>query len=88
MVDAAATRLWPFGEWVTAHVADASVPFPDASFDGVVTWIMLHHTLEWEKALAEAVRVVRPAGEVVGYDLLSTAPRCGCCTRPSERASA
>ena len=35
---------------------------------------MLHHTVEWEKALAEAVRVVRPGGEVVGYDLLSTAP--------------
>ena len=50
------------------------MPFPDGSFDGVVSWIMLHHTLEWEKALAEAVRVLRPGGEVVGYDLLSTAP--------------
>ena len=35
---------------------------------------MLHHTIEWEKALAEAVRVVRPGGHVVGYDLLSTTP--------------
>ena len=35
---------------------------------------MLHHTIEWEKALAEAVRVTRPGGEVVGYDLLNTAP--------------
>ena len=75
MVDAATVRLRPFGERVPVRVADAtSLPFPDGSFDGVVSWIMLHHTLEWEKALAGAVRVVRPGGEVVGYDLLSTAP--------------
>ena len=75
MVAAAAVRLRPFGERATVRVADAtSLPFPDGSFDGVVSWIMLHHTLEWEKALAEAARVVRPGGEVVGYDLLSSAP--------------
>ena len=75
MVDAAAARLRTFGERATVQVADATtLPFPDASFDGVVSWIMLHHTVEWENALAEAVRVVRPGGEVVGYDLLSTAP--------------
>ncbi len=75
MVDAASARLWPFGGRATVQVADAtSLPFPDASFDAVVSWIMLNHTVEWEKALAEAVRVARPGGEVVGYDLLSTAP--------------
>jgi ubiquinone/menaquinone biosynthesis C-methylase UbiE len=75
MVDAASARLRPFGGRATVQVADAtSLPFPEASFDAVVSWIMLHHTVEWEKALAEAVRVVRPGGEVVGYDLLSTAP--------------
>jgi ubiquinone/menaquinone biosynthesis C-methylase UbiE len=75
MVDAASARLRPFGGRATVQVADAtSLPFPEASFDAVVSWIMLHHTVEWEKALAEAVRVVRPGREVVGYDLLSTAP--------------
>ena len=75
MVDAAAARLLPFGERVKVQVADATaLPFPDASFDGVVSWIMLHHTVEWERAVAEAVRVVGAGGEVVGYDLLSTAP--------------
>lgn len=75
MVDAASARLGRHGERVTVQVADATaLPFPDGSFDAVVSWIMLHHTLEWEKALAETVRVVRPGGEVVGYDLLSTAP--------------
>jgi ubiquinone/menaquinone biosynthesis C-methylase UbiE len=51
-----------------------SLPFLDGSFDAVVSWMMLHHTVEWEKALAEVVRVVRPGGDVVGYDLLSTPP--------------
>lgn len=75
MVDAATDRLRPFGARATVQVVDAtSLPFPDASFDAVVSWIMLHHTVEWERALAEAVRVVRPGGDVVGYDLLSTAP--------------
>ena len=49
-------------------------PSPTKSFDTVLSWIMLHHTVEWEKALAESVRVLRPGGHVVGYDLLSTAP--------------
>lgn len=75
MVDAASRRLRPYGERVTVRQADATaLPWSGGSFDAVVSWIMLHHTLEWEKALAEAVRVVRPGGVVVGYDLLSTAP--------------
>jgi len=60
---------------VTARRADATaLPFPDSSFDMVLSWIMLHHTLKWEQAMAEAVRVARPGGHVVGYDLLSAAP--------------
>src|SRR5438309_8135478 len=75
MVDAAAARLAEFGDRVTMRQADATaLPFPDESFDAVLSWVMLHHTVEWEKALAEAVRVLRPGGHVVGYDLLSTAP--------------
>jgi ubiquinone/menaquinone biosynthesis C-methylase UbiE len=73
MVEAARARLDPIGDRVTVRQADAtSSPFPDASFDAAVSWIMLHHTLEWEKALAEAVRVVRPGGTVVGYDLVAS----------------
>ena len=36
----------------------------------VLSWVMLHHTVEWERALAEAIRVLRPSGQLVGYDLL------------------
>jgi ubiquinone/menaquinone biosynthesis C-methylase UbiE len=75
MVGAAEKRLAPFAERTTARQADATaLPFRDNSFNFVLSWIMLHHTIEWEKALAEAVRVTRPGGEVVGYDLLNTAP--------------
>jgi ubiquinone/menaquinone biosynthesis C-methylase UbiE len=75
MVAAAERRLVPYAERSTARQADATaLPFDDDTFDAVLSWIMLHHTIEWEKALAEAVRVVRPGGHVVAYDLLSTAP--------------
>jgi ubiquinone/menaquinone biosynthesis C-methylase UbiE len=75
MVSAAQQRLAPFSDQTSTRQADATgLPFDDDSFDFVLSWIMLHHTVEWEKALAEAVRVTRPGGYVVGYDLLSTAP--------------
>ena len=75
MVAAASARLSPFGDRVTARQADATaLPFPDGAFDVVLSWVMLHHTVEWEKALAEAMRVLRPGGHLVGYDLLSTPP--------------
>lgn len=75
MVDAAAGRLARFGDRATVRQADATaLPFPDGSFDVVLSWVMLHHTLDWEAALSELVRVLRPGGHLVGYDLLSTAP--------------
>jgi len=75
MVEAISSRLARFGDRATARPADATaLPFPDGSFDAVLSWVMLHHTVEWEKALGELVRVLRPGGHVVGYDLLSTPP--------------
>jgi SAM-dependent methyltransferase len=35
---------------------------------------MLHHVAGWPRAVAEAVRVLRPGGRLVGYDVLDTAP--------------
>jgi ubiquinone/menaquinone biosynthesis C-methylase UbiE len=75
MVASIAARLAPFGDRAVARQADATaLPFADGTFDTVLGWIMLHHTVEWEKALDEALRVVRPGGHVIGYDLLSSAP--------------
>jgi len=67
--------LRSFGDRVDVREADATaLPFPDASFDAVVTLIMLHHVIDWERALAESVRVLRPGGLVVGYDLVRSVP--------------
>jgi ubiquinone/menaquinone biosynthesis C-methylase UbiE len=71
MVKVAERRLSEFGPRTEVRQADATaLPFPDASFDAVLSFIMLHHVVQWEQALAEATRVLRPVGRLVGYDLL------------------
>src|ERR687892_790357 len=75
MVEAARDRLRDFGDRVDVKQADAAqLPFPDESFDMVLSFIMLHHVIDWEKALAEAVRVLRPGGRLLGFDLLASRP--------------
>lgn len=75
MVAAAGDRLAPFGDRVEVQRADScALPFEDASFDAVLSWLMLHHTIQWESALAEAFRVLRPGGWLVAYDVLSNRP--------------
>ena len=45
--------------------ADAEhLPFPDASFDVVYSWGVLHHTPDSDRAIAEAQRVLRPGGRL------------------------
>jgi ubiquinone/menaquinone biosynthesis C-methylase UbiE len=71
MVDAARERLAPFGDRAEVRRADATdLPFPDAAFDTALSFIMLHHVINWEQALGELVRVLRPGGRLIGYDLL------------------
>src|SRR5205807_10382353 len=68
-------RLHRFGDRVQVQEADATqLPFADASFDGVVNFIMLHHVIAWQDALAEAARVLRPGGVLAGYDLMRSGP--------------
>jgi len=75
MVEDAGKRLRVYGDRVETSRADATaLPFEHDSFDMVVSFIMLHHTMEWERALAEVARVLRPGGKLVGYDLLRRPP--------------
>ncbi len=71
MLEAAERRLAHFGDRIELREADATdLPFDDGSFDVVVSFIMLHHVIEWEAALGEIARVLRPGGLFAGYDLV------------------
>lgn len=61
------TRLEHYG--FTPHIihADAeALPLPDASFDLVYSWGVLHHTADPRAAVREIRRVLRPGGTFVG----------------------
>ncbi len=75
MIEVAERELSAFGSRAEARVIDATgLPYDDGTFDTVCSWLMLHHTIEWESVVADAVRVLRPGGRFVGYDLDDTAP--------------
>ena len=61
---------------VTVEVGDSTrVPFPDASFDSVATFTMLHHlptAADQYATLGEAFRLLRPGGVLVGSDSLAS----------------
>ena len=72
MVKAARARLSGEGR-VAVSVGDVTdLPFEDATFEVVVSFLMLHHVIDWREALHEATRVLRPGGAIVGYDLAKT----------------
>jgi len=52
-----------------------ALPFPEGSFDGVVSTLSLHHWPDPARGLAEIHRVLKPGGEAWIYDLAHGAPR-------------
>jgi ubiquinone/menaquinone biosynthesis C-methylase UbiE len=75
---AAADRLaarYPDGN-VTVDTGDATqLPYDDESFDSVGSFTMLHHVTTADaqyRILAEALRVLRPGGTLLGSDSLAS----------------
>ncbi|MDX6373428.1 MAG: hypothetical protein QOD98_2416 [Nocardioidaceae bacterium] len=69
MVGAARQRLRGHPQVTVAEADVTDLPFDDGRFDVVASYLMLHHVIEWRRALAEAFRVLKPGGIFVGYDL-------------------
>ncbi len=75
MVGVARQTVAHFGDRAIVEQADAAaLPFEAGRFDFALSAAMLHHVGGWEKALGEIMRVLRPGGRLIGYDLLDTAP--------------
>lgn len=69
MIDVATRRVAEFGDRARAVTGDVgALPFPDRSFDLVVTSLSLHHWPDVPAAAAEIARVLRPDGHVGVYD--------------------
>lgn len=66
MVERARRRLARFGSRVEVRVGDAcELPLDDAAADAVVDFAVIHHVPVWRDAVTEAVRVLRPGGQLV-----------------------
>lgn len=52
----------PFASVENVIADAASLPFADASFDGVIAMHMLYHVADQTKAIAEMARVLKPGG--------------------------
>lgn len=71
MIDAARQACDDSGcDQVTFAVADVTaLPFPDATFDLIVSTMSLHHWTAPQAAVRELRRVLRPTGQVWIYDV-------------------
>ena len=72
MVHAARTRLAAYPRVNVEKVDVTALPFGSGSFDMVTCYLMLHHVVDWEDALVEVSRVLKPGGTFIGYDLTDT----------------
>lgn len=71
MIALACQRVARLGERARVYVGDAEhIAEPDASFDVIVEYGILHHIPNWRGALAEIARVLKPGGVFYFEDLL------------------
>jgi ubiquinone/menaquinone biosynthesis C-methylase UbiE len=65
-IDITRKRFNLYGYMLGSQVADAeNLPYSDNIFDVVYSFGVLHHTPDTEKALHEAVRVLKPGGRLI-----------------------
>ena len=64
MLEQARRRLGADADLRVADLAEP-LPYPDNSFDDVVASLVLHYLRDWEPALAEVRRVLRPGGRLI-----------------------
>lgn len=73
MVSATRARF-PDAKWLKVQSADASqLPFDTDDFDIVFNFAVFHHIPDWQKALKEVNRVLKPGGFFVIEDLYRNA---------------
>lgn len=72
MVRAASLQLRDLSNVWVDRADVTGLPYESATFDVVTSYLMLHHVIDWEEALAEVARVLRPGGAFIGYDLTDT----------------
>jgi ubiquinone/menaquinone biosynthesis C-methylase UbiE len=65
-----ARKLHPENEYLIYRTEDAAhLSFKDACFDLVVSQNVFHHLMEWQTAVQEVARVLRPGGFLLWLDL-------------------
>ena len=71
MVTLARRRLASHGSRVRLWVGDASaISTPDATYDAVFDFGIIHHVPDWRRALAEVHRVLTPGGQFYAEEVL------------------
>jgi ubiquinone/menaquinone biosynthesis C-methylase UbiE len=71
MIRLAQERLAGRGGRARAETGDAeAIPAPDAFFDSVFDFGILHHVPGWAEALGEIARVLKPGGQFYFEDIL------------------
>jgi demethylmenaquinone methyltransferase/2-methoxy-6-polyprenyl-1,4-benzoquinol methylase len=69
-------RERPTGRFALWSAVDAlNIPFPDNTFDAVISGFLLRNVIDLPQALAEQYRVLKPGGRMISLD--TTKPRPG-----------
>jgi len=72
MVSLARARTAKHGERVRVWQGDAaSIASPDAQYDAVFDFGIIHHVPEWRKAVQEVFRVLKPGGRFYVEEMLA-----------------